>query len=225
MTRALFSRMKTSSTVALALSFGLPAVFLVGFSANQGCGDASAQWDDPAPFVVSEDAAAPDTLALGYLADVVLQGGDLLEATLQPLSPGDLRVLRSMVYARHGRAFVQEDVQAYFNAQDWYKANIDYSDELLTAEDHRNVAALLVAEGRPEDASWQQALALSKQTEVMVEITTGLDVINAYMTDRDAVDAGTAPEGFEQPTLEVYKQRGIVEPLTQRAVKALLDEE
>ena len=200
--------MKTSINVSIVLSlltWGLIA------STVQGCREADAQW------LEEEAEAEPPGTSMHTLEGVVLRGGDLVEMTLQPLSLKDLRLLRNTVYARHGRIFVDKELAAYFFAQKWYRANLNYSDDMLTVEDHRNIAALLTAEGRPEDASWQQALGISKQAEEMHRVTGALDVINAYLTDKHALADGDAPEGFELPPLEYYKQAGIVVPLTEKA--------
>ena len=186
-----------------------------------GAGDAEAQWleefEPEVRALVADDLPEP-TPPLEVLEDLVLHGVDLVDLMLQPLTLPELRILRNTVYARHGRIFSDPALQAYFEAQSvevggWYKADLSYTDDRLKAEDHRNVAALLAQEGRPEDASWQQTIGLAKQAEEMVEVTSNLEVINAYLTDKEAVAEGEAPEGFEQPTLDYYKEHRVVDPL------------
>jgi len=36
------------------------------------------------------------------------------------MSPGELRLARNEIYARHGATFNSPDLQEYFNNQEWY---------------------------------------------------------------------------------------------------------
>lgn len=58
---------------------------------------------------------------------------------LRDLSRRDLRILRNMVYARHGRSFKSELLQLHFERQSWYKPDAGYSDAKLNEVDKRNV--------------------------------------------------------------------------------------
>jgi hypothetical protein len=58
---------------------------------------------------------------------------------LRKLSPRDLRLLRNTVYARRGRPFKSELLQAYFNQRPWYRADPEYTDARLTRTDLRNI--------------------------------------------------------------------------------------
>ncbi len=54
------------------------------------------------------------------------------------------------------------------------------------------------------------------QAEVheMVDAADSLLILDAYLTDKEAVENGTAPEGFEMPPLDYYKKMGVLRPLT-----------
>jgi hypothetical protein len=65
---------------------------------------------------------------------------------LGPLFAEDLRVLRNEIYARHGRIFKDEKLQAYFNAQSWYTANPEFKDEQLSDIEVKNLAKIRQAE-------------------------------------------------------------------------------
>lgn len=58
----------------------------------------------------------------------------------------DLRVLRNEIYARHGRVFKDKELQKYFEAQSWYKANPDFKDEMLGEIEAKNLAKIREAE-------------------------------------------------------------------------------
>lgn len=66
-------------------------------------------------------------------------------------SKADLRIVRNMIYARHGRQFESKDLQEFFNSQSWYTINPNYSDALLTEIDLKNISFI------QEQESWLKA--------------------------------------------------------------------
>lgn len=148
------------------------------------------------------------------LEALLVSGDDLSAFSLRLLTRSELAVLRQTIYARHGKRFDDLALQSYFDRKAWYREDPDYTDDSLTMEDRRNIAAILCVEGDVELAHWQEALALSKQTDDIVEAAERLDVLNAYLTDRSAFLSGDAEPDFRQPALEFYLDRKITEPLT-----------
>lgn len=63
----------------------------------------------------------------------------LLPADLEGFSKAALRIWRNAVYARHGRIFKSEDLQALFNEYAWYTPDENYSDDKLTDIDRANI--------------------------------------------------------------------------------------
>ena len=63
----------------------------------------------------------------------------LLPADLEGFSKAALRIWRNAIYARHGRIFKSEDLQALFNEYVWYKQDVGYSDESLSEIDKANI--------------------------------------------------------------------------------------
>lgn len=56
----------------------------------------------------------------------------LTVSDLEDLTADELRIARNEIYARHGRKFDDEDLQAYFNSKSWYTGTID-PDDFTTA--------------------------------------------------------------------------------------------
>ena len=52
----------------------------------------------------------------------------LTEKDLRDFSAEECRFARNEIYARHGRKFNDEELQAYFDRQDWYRGRIDPDD-------------------------------------------------------------------------------------------------
>lgn len=63
----------------------------------------------------------------------------LLSSDLEGFSKPALRIWRNAIYARHGRTFKSEDLQALFNEYAWYKPDENYSAEKLTDIDKANI--------------------------------------------------------------------------------------
>jgi len=64
---------------------------------------------------------------------------------LNGLSAFQCKVIRNEIYARHGRMFVSEDMQKYFNSTSWYRGTIAadaFSDNMLTDIERENVSIL-----------------------------------------------------------------------------------
>jgi len=65
---------------------------------------------------------------------------------IEDFSRRDLRILRNMIYARHGRPFVSQILQEYFGRMAWYKADPGYSDKRLNDIDKKNIKIVLSVE-------------------------------------------------------------------------------
>ena len=70
----------------------------------------------------------------------------ITDETLGAMFAEDLRVLRNEVYARHGRVFKDTELQKYFEAQAWYKANPEFKDDQLNEIEAKNLAKIREAE-------------------------------------------------------------------------------
>ena len=66
----------------------------------------------------------------------------LKEADVENLKPGELRVMRNEIYARHGYSFKLADMREHFDALDWYMPNAVDVTTKLTATEKANAALL-----------------------------------------------------------------------------------
>ena len=78
-------------------------------------------------------------------AILILNGQiDLLSYPLQHFQVGqlnqkELRLLRNMIYAKHGYIFMSEDLKAYYSRFAWYEENLNFNEDLLTSVDKFNI--------------------------------------------------------------------------------------
>jgi hypothetical protein len=70
----------------------------------------------------------------------------LKQVQLQKLSPEDLKLLRGIVFGRHGRVFKDNDIKVYLEEQSWYKPNPDFKNSMLNDIERRNLDLIRIAE-------------------------------------------------------------------------------
>src|SRR5215813_12876266 len=73
------------------------------------------------------------------LEDPSLLDKQLTVDQLSDFSRRDLRLVRNLIYARHGRPFKSDLLKGYFGTLEWYKPDPAYTDARLTAIDKRNI--------------------------------------------------------------------------------------
>ena len=70
---------------------------------------------------------------------------------IQPLELQDLKMLRGIVFGRHGRIFKDSDIKAYLQEQSWFKANPDFKNSMLNNTERRNLDVIRIAEASKHD--------------------------------------------------------------------------
>ena len=70
----------------------------------------------------------------------------LKQAQVQKLTPEDLKLLRGIVFGRHGRVFKDLDIKSYLEEQSWYKPNPDFKNSMLNDIERRNLDLIRIAE-------------------------------------------------------------------------------
>ena len=66
----------------------------------------------------------------------------LQESDLLNLSAEELRIAKNEIYARHGRLFVDTELQSYFNGCSWYRGRIEpdeFDEGMLNELERANV--------------------------------------------------------------------------------------
>jgi hypothetical protein len=70
----------------------------------------------------------------------------LKAADLGPVPLEDLKLMRGIVFGRHGRVFKDAEIATYLTAQDWYKPNHDFRNSMLNLTENRNLDLIRDAE-------------------------------------------------------------------------------
>lgn len=100
-------------------------------------------------FLLSGVALAQD--ALDPLKDLDFGKTSLKQAQVQQLEMYDLKLLRGIIFGRHGRVFKDADIKSYLDEQSWYKANPDFKNSMLNDMERRNLDLIRIAEASKHD--------------------------------------------------------------------------
>jgi hypothetical protein len=64
----------------------------------------------------------------------------------QKLAMEDLKLLRGIIFGRHGRVFQDSEIKIYLEEQPWYQPNPDFKNSLLNDVERRNLDVIRIAE-------------------------------------------------------------------------------
>ncbi|NLM06775.1 MAG: YARHG domain-containing protein [Tissierellia bacterium] len=64
------------------------------------------------------------------------------EDDLSGFDRGEISIIRNEIYARHGYVFKNKELQAYFEAYDWYEPNPNFSEALFNGFEKENVTVI-----------------------------------------------------------------------------------
>jgi len=94
-------------------------------------------------------AVAQDTV--DALKDLDFSKNSLKQAQVQKLSMYDLKMLRGVIFGRHGRVFKDGEIKGYLEQETWYKPNPDFTNSMLNDTERRNLDLIRIAEASKHD--------------------------------------------------------------------------
>jgi len=90
--------------------------------------------------VFAQDTTMDGLKALDFSKTSLKQG------QVQNLYPEDLKLLRGIIFGRHGRVFKDNDIKVYLEEQSWYKPNPEFKNSMLNAIERQNLDVIRIAE-------------------------------------------------------------------------------
>ena len=94
--------------------------------------------------LVSIGANAQDTME--SLKGLDFSKNALKQPQVQQLSMEDLKLLRGIIFGRHGRVFKDSEIKGYLEEQSWYKPSDDFKNSMLNDVERRNLDLIRIAE-------------------------------------------------------------------------------
>ena len=73
------------------------------------------------------------------------------QADVQKLTIWDLKLMRGLVFGRHGRIFKDADIKNYLESQPWYQPNAEFKNSMLNDTERRNLDVIRIAEASKHD--------------------------------------------------------------------------
>ena len=70
----------------------------------------------------------------------------LKQPQVQKLSMEDLKLLRGIIFGRHGRVFKDNEIKGYLEEQSWYTPNTEFKNSMLNDVERRNLDLIRIAE-------------------------------------------------------------------------------
>jgi YARHG domain len=67
-------------------------------------------------------------------------------ADVQKFDIWDLKLMRGLVFGRHGRIFKDADIKTFLEAQPWYQPNPEFKNSMLNQTERRNLDLIRIAE-------------------------------------------------------------------------------
>src|SRR5215207_5989771 len=122
---------------------------------------------------------------------------------LKDIDLWSLKLLRGVVFGRHGRIFKDRDIQNYLKEQAWYKPNPDFSNSMLNETERENLDLIRELEAaqhdviEPGDLRWWQ-------TREMTEEKLGTHSAAEWLILRAEVEAVRGRRFENDPWLQNY---------------------
>jgi hypothetical protein len=78
-------------------------------------------------------------------------GRAITRADLSALSIDDLKLVRGIVFGKHGRVFKDPDIKRYLESRPWFKADANFQNSGLNDTERKNLDVIRIAEAQKHD--------------------------------------------------------------------------
>jgi YARHG domain-containing protein len=126
----------------------------------------------------------------------------LKQADVSAVPLDELKLLRGIVFGRHGRVFKDAEIRVYLDAQDWYKPNPDFNNSMLNNTERRNLDMIRIAEAS-KHATVQPGDMRYWQTRPLTARKVGIHSGAEWLVLRSEVEA-IHGKRFNEPWLQQY---------------------
>ena len=110
---------------------------------------------------------------------------ELSAGELAGLNGDQLQMAINEIYARHGRRFVTESIQEYFDAKPWYTGNVaaeEFDENSLSETEEKNIAVMLQCmNGVPGEAGGPEEMVTTDDVNIRSTASTDGDVLGTVL--------------------------------------------
>jgi len=78
-------------------------------------------------------------------------GQNVTPADINPLALDDLKLVRGIVFGKHGRVFKDPDINRYLTSRSWYKGDASFQNSALNDTERQNLDVIRIAEAQKHD--------------------------------------------------------------------------
>ena len=128
------------------------------------------------------------------------------ETDLQGLSATELRILRNVNFARHGRKYDRPGLGDYFYNQYWYTARDDFKDADLTANDKANAKLIQSVESRLASSSASSPSPTSSSSSASTATSAASGISSSSSSDISGGPGETVKKYFKAVEQGDYDQ-------------------
>ena len=78
-------------------------------------------------------------------------GRKITRADLGPMTLDNLKLVRGIVFGKHGRMFKDPEIRRYLESRDWYKPKPDFNNSMLNDKERSNLDVIRIAEAEQHE--------------------------------------------------------------------------
>ncbi|HJQ23683.1 MAG TPA: YARHG domain-containing protein [Blastocatellia bacterium] len=124
-------------------------------------------------------------------------------AEIQRLPLDSLRLLRGIIFGRHGRIFKEQDIQDYLNSRDWYQPNDQFRNAMLNQTERKNLDIIRLAEAAKHKQVEPGDLRLYKD-RAFSDAQLGKHTLAELRVMRAEIEAIHGARFDDEPWLQTY---------------------
>jgi hypothetical protein len=78
-------------------------------------------------------------------------GKSITAGDINPLPLEDLKLVRGIVFGKHGRVFKDFEINRYLTSRNWYKADANFQNSVLNDTERKNLDVIRIAEAQKHE--------------------------------------------------------------------------
>lgn len=115
----------------------------------------------------------------------------------------ELKLMRGLVFGRHGRIFVEQEIQNYLSSKKWYQADDKFNNAMLNNIERQNLDMIREAEARKHDRVEPGDLRFYRDKPISKEMLGKPTLAELHIMQTE-IEAIRGKRFDEEPSLQTY---------------------